>query len=73
MMADINDLQGTAGSSISLNFTSFEIGDDANCYNDFIEVKTYGLTLEGPRYDYFLYKYVNLFIFFIITNFNRCL
>lgn len=39
MMEDINNLQGTAGSSISLNFTSFEIGDDANCYNDFIEVK----------------------------------
>ncbi|CAC5390712.1 unnamed protein product [Mytilus coruscus] len=41
-------IKGTAGSTISLKFTSFEIEDDVSCYFDYIEVKTYGLTLEGP-------------------------
>ncbi|XP_052106326.1 blastula protease 10-like [Mytilus californianus] len=43
-------IQGSAGSSIRLKFTSLDIEDDPICFYDHIEVKTYGPTLEGPRY-----------------------
>ncbi|XP_076099707.1 blastula protease 10-like [Mytilus galloprovincialis] len=43
-------IQGRAGSSISLRFTSLDIEQDVNCFYDHLEVKTYGPTLEGPRY-----------------------
>ncbi|CAG2194620.1 CUBN [Mytilus edulis] len=43
-------IQGRAGSSISLKFTSLDIEEDVNCFYDHLEVKTYGPTLDGPRY-----------------------